>query len=617
MQGEATVSPGLGHYQKTLGLLRALAFVSLAIPLVMLLVGGVVSWQTKQREAWDKTTRLVDLLYESTSKLFETQSLAIEQIGLMLDGLDPAAITANESQFHDRLRAMLHYLPQTRNLFVVQQNGHAILSGSSYLAHSEFDMSNRDYFDYFQRGGTGLFVSKVRNRPWDDLTVFSLTIQWAAPDGRFAGVIGASITPAYFENLFQTALGAYDDFSGRIVSLRRVDGELLARSPAAAPVNEGFGKILAANIIKSHEAAGRFSYRSGSGGDYRDVVWRRFPKADIIIASSISRRAIAASWVGALLPHLAFGIPATLGLFLITLLALRRTVQAAAAAQQAEAERQRRQRAEEAVRQGQKMEALGKLTGGVAHDFNNLLAVILGSAKLAKARPPERAGPLLDAIMQAAQRGAALTRQLLSFSRSQVLLPKILDPYVEIPRMMTLLKPSLRGTIDIEVRVASDVWLVELDPSEWDIAMLNIAVNARDAMPDGGRFIIAVDNQTIVPGQIATAPDLHGAFVRMQLSDTGRSIAPDVAARAFEPFFTTKAIGSGTGLGLSQVYGFARQAGGCVTIEAGMVGGTIVTLSCRAARSRSCHRRREASRREMAPPGGSCWSRMTRAWPLP
>jgi two-component system, NtrC family, sensor kinase len=578
MEGGVSAAPGLSHHQKTVGLLRAMAAASLVIPMVMLLAGGILSWQSKQQDAWDKSTRLVDLLHESTSKLFETQFLALEQIGLMLEGLDSTTIAARESQFHDRLQAMLRYLPHTQDLFVVRENGHVAVSGLFYPAHSSFDMSNRDYFAWFQRGGTGLFVSEVRYRVADNLPVFSLAIRRPVPDGQFAGVIATAVSPDYFERLFRTASSAYDDFSGRIISLRRTDGQILVRSPANEPLNVGLDQILAANIARAQTPSGRFTYLSAPHGDYRDVVWRRFASADIVIASSVSHSAIAASWFGVILPHLAFGIPATLGLFSITLLALRCTAQAAAAANRAETERQGRQRAEEAARQSQKMEALGQLTGGVAHDFNNLLAVILGSAELAKTRPPDKAATLLDNIMQAAQRGATLTRQLLSFSRSQVLQPKILDPHIEIPRMMTLLKPSLRGTIDVAVQVASDVWLVELDPAEWDIAMLNIAVNARDAMPEGGRFTIAVDNLHVVAKQIARAPDLHGDFVRMALSDTGPGIAPDVAARAFEPFFTTKEIGRGTGLGLSQVYGFARQAGGRAIIEAGEAGGTIVTL---------------------------------------
>jgi two-component system NtrC family sensor kinase len=547
------------------------------IPVVMLLVGGMITWQARRQDAWDKSTRLVDLLHESTSKLFQTQLLALEQIGLILDGLDSAAIADRQSQLHDRLQALLRYLPQTQDLFVVQEDGHVAVSGLFYPAQS-FDLSNRDFFDYFRRGGTGLFVSDLRNRVADNLPVFSLAIRRPVPDGRFAGVIATSISPDYFRHLFQSAMSAYDDFSGRIISLRRSDGEMLVRLPATEPLNVGFDDALAASMARTPTPSGRFTYLSATDGHYRDVVWHRFASTGIIIASSVTHSAIAASWFRVILPHLAFGIPATLGLFSITLLALRRTVQAAAAAQQADCERQRRQRAEEAARQSQKMEALGQLTGGVAHDFNNLLAVILGSAELAKTRSPDKAAGLLDNIMQAAQRGATLTRQLLSFSRNQVLQPKLLDPYIEIQRMMTLLKPSLRGTIDIDVRVASDVWLVELDPSEWDMAMLNIAVNARDAMPEGGRFTIAVDNVRIVPAQLPAAPDLRGDFVRIALSDTGPGIAPAVAARAFEPFLTTKEIGRGTGLGLSQVYGFTCQAGGRTTISAGVAGGTTVTL---------------------------------------
>jgi two-component system NtrC family sensor kinase len=316
----------------------------------------------------------------------------------------------------------------------------------------------------------------------------------------------------------------------------------------------------------------------------RLVAWRRLPGVDMVVISSVARAAVLRAWATTMLPYLCVGLFVMVALLSMTLLALRHARLANAAEQQAEVERNRRRQAEDAIRQGQKMEALGKLTGGVAHDFNNLLAVILGSAELAKRRPPDKAQRLLDNIIHAGQRGATLTRQLLSFSRAQALQPKVLDPHAELPRMLGLLRPSLPNDIAIETDLAQDVWPVEIDPTEWEIALLNIAANARDAMPDGGRLRVEASNLRIARGAIAGAPELEGDFIRIALHDTGPGIPADVAARAFEPFYTTKDVGRGSGLGLSQVYGFARQAGGAVTIGTGEAqpdadqSGTIVTL---------------------------------------
>ena len=229
-----------------------------------------------------------------------------------------------------------------------------------------------------------------------------------------------------------------------------------------------------------------------------------------------------------------------------------------------------REQLEAQLRQAQKMEAIGQLTGGVAHDFNNLLAVVMGSADLAKRRPAN-APALMDNILRAGERGVALTRQLLSFSRRQPAESRVIDLRSEMPRILAMLRPSLRGDIVVESAVADDLWLIETDPNELEIALLNIAVNARDAMPNGGTFSITVSNA------VAAQPSGTDS-VTIVLRDTGEGVAPDLLGKVFDPFFTTKEPGSGTGLGLSQVYGFAQQSGGCVGISSRLGVGTTITL---------------------------------------
>ncbi len=231
-----------------------------------------------------------------------------------------------------------------------------------------------------------------------------------------------------------------------------------------------------------------------------------------------------------------------------------------------------REQLEAQLRQAQKMEAIGQLTGGVAHDFNNLLAVVMGSAELAKRRPGN-AETLVDNILRAGERGVALTRQLLSFSRRQPADPQVLDLRVELPRIAGMLRTSLRGDITLETSIDGDVWLIEADPNELEVALLNLAVNARDAMPDGGRFEIMVGN---AGAERRDAPP--GEHVAIALRDSGVGIPADLMGKVFDPFFTTKEPGSGTGLGLSQVYGFAQQSGGAVRIASTPGTGTTVTL---------------------------------------
>jgi signal transduction histidine kinase len=231
-----------------------------------------------------------------------------------------------------------------------------------------------------------------------------------------------------------------------------------------------------------------------------------------------------------------------------------------------------RANAEEQLRQAQKMQALGQLTGGIAHDFNNLLTVIQGSADILR-RPGIAEAKRIrfaDAIVQTAGRAAALTGQLLAFARRQPLQPEVIDLNAKIAGMTDLLDRTLGERVEIRTELAPGLCVVEADPAQLEAAILNIAVNARDAMPEGGAL-------TLHTGEAPALADGRRA-VFVAVSDSGTGIDEEVLGRVFEPFFTTKSVGKGTGLGLSQVYGFVAQTGGDVRVESVVGEGTTVTL---------------------------------------
>ena len=236
------------------------------------------------------------------------------------------------------------------------------------------------------------------------------------------------------------------------------------------------------------------------------------------------------------------------------------------------------QRARDRIAQAQKMEALGKLTGGVAHDFNNILMVVSGQAQLLRRRlaGDERGLGAVEAIEAAARRGADLTRHLLSFSRRQRLTPVPISLQDRAAALRDLLSTSLPSSVRLEVDLPDDLWPVVVDPGEFEIALINFAVNARDAMPSGGLLRLTARNAALDgrPGD----PELIGEFVAVSVQDTGVGIPPDILLKVFDPFFTTKAVDKGTGLGLSQIYGFAEQSGGRVTVESTLGEGATFTL---------------------------------------
>lgn len=237
---------------------------------------------------------------------------------------------------------------------------------------------------------------------------------------------------------------------------------------------------------------------------------------------------------------------------------------------------------EEALRQSQKMEAIGQLTGGVAHDFNNLLQVIIGNLETVQRNLPDELARLQRPARQAmngAQRAAALTQRLLAFARRQPLDPKPIDVNVLVNGMSEMIHRTLGETVSVETVLGAGLWRVEADPNELEAAILNLAVNARDAMPNGGRLTLETGNTHIDEAYVATHRELvPGQYVALSVSDTGTGMDAKTIAQAFEPFFTTKPVGKGTGLGLSQVYGFVKQSGGHVKIYSELGQGTTIRL---------------------------------------
>lgn len=255
-----------------------------------------------------------------------------------------------------------------------------------------------------------------------------------------------------------------------------------------------------------------------------------------------------------------------------------RTVELSNANKQLLAEMAERESAEERLRQAQKMEAVGQLTGGIAHDFNNMLGVVIGGIELAQRRltnPTPEVRRHLESAMEGANRAAALTKRLLSFARAEPLLPTGLDPDTLIGGMSEMLDRTLGDTIEVIVREGAS-WPIFIDAHQMENALLNLAVNARDAMEQGGVLTISTADVNLVDGEIGDAP--AGDYVRIAVSDTGEGMSAQVLERIFDPFFTTKSVGKGTGLGLSQIFGFVRQSGGGIAAVSTPGQGTTVSI---------------------------------------
>ncbi|HLZ76505.1 CHASE3 domain-containing protein [Phenylobacterium sp.] len=296
-----------------------------------------------------------------------------------------------------------------------------------------------------------------------------------------------------------------------------------------------------------------------------------------------SRNTVARRWASVILAGLLAIILAlfVLGGFVRRDL-LQRLAEARAARQALADEAAQREAAQSQIRQMQKVEAIGQLTGGIAHDFNNMLAIVIGSLDVAKrnlAKDPRKAETFIDAAFSGAQRAAALTARLLAFSRQQPLAPEVVDANKLTATMSELLRRTLGEHVELETVLAGGLWRTRIDPGQLENALLNLSVNARDAMPDGGRLTLETSNahldEAYVAGHVDVAP---GQYVMLSVTDTGTGMPPEVVENAFDPFYTTKGSGKGTGLGLSQVHGFVKQSGGHIKIYSEVGVGTTVKV---------------------------------------
>ncbi len=261
---------------------------------------------------------------------------------------------------------------------------------------------------------------------------------------------------------------------------------------------------------------------------------------------------------------------------------------------------------EEQFRRSQKMEAVGQLTGGIAHDFNNILGIVMGNLQILQrlVGDEEKAQSRIDIALKGVMRGADLTRKLLGFSRMEAHGTKLTSVNQFIENLEELLSRSLTVAINVEHHLSSDLWLVEVDPGDLQDTILNLALNARDAMPDGGRLVIETENKVLDEKYVRLNPQAHvGEFVKLSVSDNGHGMSPQIRERVLEPFFSTKEEGNGTGLGLSMVYGFVQRSGGHLSIYSEQGEGTTISLYLPRGKEEGAHKGKSVN--EISLPGGS------------
>jgi two-component system NtrC family sensor kinase len=554
---------------------RLLLVAALAVPLLLLTIAAWQNFRLVQLEAKQRVTIEAGQLHEHALSAIETYALILAWIDDRIRGLDWERIE-RDGELH-RFLSNLETLPQIGAVLVIDPQGQMRASGSPFAAATA-DASNRDAFVAQRDRDAGIFIGREHMDQLTRLSDFDISRRRSTPDESFDGVIIISANPGYFANFFGT-ISRDENFSALLM---RDDGSVLVRYPPLPSPRVFSSETPVTQAIAAEPDRGLFWGRGGIDGIERLFAYQRVGQYPLYVAFGIPMRGVLAQWRANLVDYLLFAVPASLGLFCMTLFAVRQLQQQRVAtwrwrltARRLNREMHRRTRAEAELHQAQKMEALGQLTGGVAHDFNNLLTVLQGCLEILSGRQSEQTlQARVEMALATVERGERLTSQLLAFARRQPLAVARLDLNDTLRQMVELMARTVGSKVRIETDFAPDLWPVDADATQLELAVINLAINSRDAMPEGGVLRVWTFKTTLPDGVSGEAAD----FVGLEISDTGTGMPPEILTRAFEPFFTSKGPGKGTGLGLSLVYGFARQSGGSASIRSEVGRGTAVTL---------------------------------------
>ncbi len=556
------------------------------LAMVILALTAFILLQVRERSlesARDEIRRFDFLLAEQTARAMQGVDLVLDNVAteLQAEGIDtPEALVREKSSYaaHLALAGKIAGVPQLDALSLISSTGQ-VVNFSRYYPVPAINVSDRDYFKALQGGDSTQrsFVSmRVSNRGSGTETIY-LARRLSGPDGRFVGLVLGAIQLEYFSALYNSIRSN----NSLAISLWRADGQMLVRSPPPPPENHEATQIPPSLLGSIRRGIPTLFTTPHGYGEPRMVATMMPIGYPVIVSVTLAESAALAGWHQDAITIGTAGVGCAVLICVLTWLLMRQfgAYEAMRAAMIAREDAIRgREVAEAQLRQSQKMEAVGQLTAGLAHDFNNLLTSII--VNLDALRPPSGESRALQLVRQASERAASLTRQLLAFSRQQILQPQPIALQSVLGGMRDLLVSSVGAHVTLELRLGDTLWPAYADPVQVENMVLNLAINARDAMPDGGRLLIETFNVPAgSPSLTAEAAELaDGDYICLAVRDSGTGMPAEVVARAFDPFFTTKPQGKGTGLGLSQVYGVARQSGGGVTIDTAPGEGTSVLV---------------------------------------
>ncbi|MEM5326689.1 response regulator [Paraburkholderia sp. JHI2823] len=552
--------------------LLALLVAAIVLPCVYVIAMAYNDLRMREADATDITLRTLRVAEEHALKVFDMNEALDARVSDLVRGLDDDGIRANEVQIHQKLDDIGGGFPQVAAVSIFGRDGD-LLASSRYSPPPPLSIATRDDFTGTRDGSVLEHVSRVMPGQVNGETVFNMGVSRSDDADAFAGLVSVALRTAYFSSFYRDLLGPASPMA---LGLVRSDGAILAfgpppRASASAitprsPLDDALARGSESGVVRMHSAVLDSNVI---------VAYRRVGGYPVYVTCAYRTPAIWAAWYRHLSVLIISMFAPSIALWCVIWLSLRRLAAEEEAWERWQAEASMRRSIESAYRQARKMEALGNLVGSVAHDFNNLLMIISANVQIVRRRGAAGLEREISAVERALKSGQSLTRQLLGVARKQPLRNETIDVGRWLPAARELLRASLGAKASLVVEVDDGVWPVLVDVAEFELALINLAVNARDAMPNGGRFTVRARNITFRPGE---GFPLDGEFVHVTLEDTGAGMPPGVLARAFEPLYTTKSKGTGTGLGLPQVFAFCERSGGLAAIDSAIGAGTTVHL---------------------------------------
>ncbi|KVE30252.1 hybrid sensor histidine kinase/response regulator [Burkholderia vietnamiensis] len=552
--------------------LIVLLVAAIVLPCIYVSVMAYNDLKAREAAAGDVTMRTVRVAEEHALKVFDlTETLDARIVDLVQD-MDDATVRRQESDIHEALNTIGGGYPQVAAVSIFGASG-MLLANSLYYPAPYASIANRDDFVGIRDGKVIEHISRLMMGPLklENIPVFNTGVARRHSDGSFAGMVSIALKSSYFNAFYRNLLGG--SATPMTMALARSDGAVIASYPPPPSLAHTDRTATFGNPHNDPRAGVVRVGHDDAGSEI--VAYRQVGSYPVYVTCAYRTSAIWHEWYEHLSVLFISMFAPSIALWWVIWLSLKRLKAEEQAWDRWQAEASMRRSIESAYRQSRKMQALGNLVGSVAHDFNNLLMIISSNVQIVRRRGVAQLDKELAAIERALKNGQSLTRQLLGVARKQPLHNETIDVGQWLGTCRELLKTSLGSKSSLVVAIEPGVWPVRIDVAELELAVINLAVNARDAMPAGGRFTVGARNVTL---RREDGFPLTGDFVQISLDDTGIGMAPDVLARAFEPLFTTKGQGMGTGLGLPQVFAFCERSGGLATIDSAVGAGTSVRL---------------------------------------